>query len=57
MNAIEKVFTRSAPEARSDVEDDSFATVALFCLIGLLASFCMAIYCPDLSLGLSLGFF
>jgi hypothetical protein len=57
MNAIEKVFTRSTPEARSDVEDDSFATVAPFCLIGLLASFCMAIYGPDLSLGLSLGFF
>ena len=57
MNAIEKVFTRSIPEARGDVEDDSFATVTLFCLIGLLASFCMAIDGPDLSLGLSLGFF
>lgn len=55
MNAIEKVFTRSIPEARSDVEDDSFATVALFCFIGLLASFCMAIYGPELDV--SLGFF
>ena len=55
MNAMEQVFTRSTPEARSDVEEDSFATVALFCFIGLLASFCMAIYGPELDV--SLGFF
>ena len=58
MNAIVNVFTSSVSEAHSAVETDSDVMISLFCGIGLLlASFCMAIYGPDLSLGLSLGFF
>jgi hypothetical protein len=58
MNAIAKVFTGSAFEARSDVKEDySFTVVALLCAVGFLASLCVAAYGPDLGLGMSAGFY
>jgi hypothetical protein len=57
MNLILNIFTRSASETRGDAKDESLAIVALFCAIGLLASLCMAIWGPDLDLGMSAGFY
>jgi len=57
MNALAKILTRKAAEARNEVDADTFVTVALLCAIGLLASMCMAIFGPDLELETILGFY
>jgi hypothetical protein len=49
MNAISVVSIQAIAGAQAD--DHSPTTVALFCAIGLVASFCVGVFGVDLSVG------
>jgi hypothetical protein len=50
MTMISIVSTHSVPAAKTD--DEASKAVALFCLLGLVASFCLMTFGVDLSAGL-----
>jgi hypothetical protein len=49
MSAISNVSIRAIPETQTDVHP--LKTIALFCLLGLVASICVASFGLDLSAG------
>jgi hypothetical protein len=49
LNAISNVYTRAIPEAQPSVHP--LKTIALFCGIGLVTSFCMASFGLDIGAG------